>query len=108
MTGGAAEWGAYFDRLDAALKGVALAVADGEPPPWPTGLAAPSGPVPKAMVARQEAGVRALRAVLDVTSEARDGVAAEISRVARSTAGRDAGSGRTATTTLGGRFDVAG
>ena len=108
MTATAAEWGAYFDLLEVALKGVALAVAHGEPPPWPARLAVPAGPVPPVLAARQEAGVRALRSIIEVTGEARDGVAAEIGRLARTGAGRELGSGRTSTATLGSRFDAAG
>jgi len=101
-------WAAYFDALDAALRGVALAVADGAPPPWPSGLSVPPGPVPVHLLSRKEAGVRAIRAVFDVTGAARDAVAGEISRIARASAGRQIGSGRASAAVLGGRFDAVG
>lgn len=97
-------WESYFDAFDAALRALAIAVADDVDPPWPADLAVPSGPLPAALRARRDAALAAGLAVAQITEAARDAVAAELHAVARHDAGRRASQAALS----GGLLDVAG
>lgn len=99
-----AQWTTYLDELDAAVRGVAIAVAAGEPPAWPQVLRAPDGALPAALRDRTQASVASMQAVFDVTKAARDGVSAEIAQLARHGVLRDP----SPAASLGGAFDAQG
>lgn len=99
---GQAQWTAYLDEVEAAVRAVAIAVSAGEPPSWPAVLAQPDSALPAALRVRAETTVKAMQAVFDVTKAARDGVACEIAQLARHGVVRDL----TPAASLGGSFDA--